>query len=281
MFDWIVRRVNQTLAAKQTIKNFIGVLDIAGFEIFGDNNFFDQLCINFTNEKLQQFFNHHMFKREQEEYMRERIEWKYIDFGLDLQPTIDLIEKPLGLFAILDQMAVMNAVTEEQYVLEITKTQKGSKVFTPHRFNKLMFTVQHYAGAVNYNAINWLSKNIDPLNDDCKNTMLDSKNELIKTLFLTSSISSKSSSGGGGGRNVSSARFNTVASNYKTQLKELMDVLESTEPHFIRCIFLTLYKSQVSSTLLWYCINSSVTVSWKVFVSHVRVTQVVSSTKTS
>jgi len=235
MFDWLVRRVNQTLAAKQQIKNFIGVLDIAGFEIFGDNNFFDQLCINFTNEKLQQFFNHHMFKREQEEYMRERIEWKYIDFGLDLQPTIDLIEKPLGLFAILDQMAVMNAVTEEQYVLEITKTQKGSKVFAPHRFNKLMFTVTHYAGAVNYNAVNWLSKNIDPLNDDCKSTMLDSKNDLIKTLFLTSSISSKSS-GGGGGRNVSTARFNTVASNYKTQLKELMDVLESTEPHFIRCI---------------------------------------------
>jgi len=177
-----------------------------------------------------------MFKREQEEYMRERIEWKYIDFGLDLQPTIDLIEKPLGLFAILDQMAVMNAVTEENYVQEITKTQKGSKVYTPHRFNKLMFTVQHYAGAVNYNAVNWLSKNIDPLNDDCKSAMLESKNDLIKTLFVTSSISSKPSGGGGGGRGVSTARFNTVASNYKLQLKELMDVLESTEPHFIRCI---------------------------------------------
>ncbi|KAL0486265.1 myosin heavy chain [Acrasis kona] len=236
MFDWLVRRVNQTLAAKQTIKNFIGVLDIAGFEIFGDNNFFDQLCINFTNEKLQQFFNHHMFKREQEEYMREKIEWKYIDFGLDLQPTIDLIEKPLGLFAILDQMSMMSAVTEEGYVEECKRNQKGSKVFAPHRFNKLMFTVQHYAGAVNYNAVNWLSKNIDPLNEDSKATMLDSKNVLIKTLFQTSSISSKGSGGGQPSRGVSSARFNTVASNYKSQLKELMDVLESTEPHFIRCI---------------------------------------------
>ncbi|VCW67881.1 unnamed protein product [Gulo gulo] len=92
MFKWLVVRINKTLDTKMQRQFFIGVLDIAGFEIFEFNSF-EQLCINFTNEKLQQFFNHHMFVLEQEEYKREGIEWVFIDFGLDLQACIDLLEK--------------------------------------------------------------------------------------------------------------------------------------------------------------------------------------------
>ncbi|KAF2974157.1 hypothetical protein EK904_003116 [Melospiza melodia maxima] len=92
MFNWMVTRINNSLETKQPRQYFIGVLDIAGFEIF-DFNSFEQLCINFTNEKLQQFFNHHMFVLEQEEYKKEGIEWEFIDFGMDLQACIDLIEK--------------------------------------------------------------------------------------------------------------------------------------------------------------------------------------------
>ncbi|GAB0202275.1 myosin-6 [Grus japonensis] len=92
MFNWMVVRINNSLETKQPRQYFIGVLDIAGFEIF-DFNSFEQLCINFTNEKLQQFFNHHMFVLEQEEYKKEGIEWEFIDFGMDLQACIDLIEK--------------------------------------------------------------------------------------------------------------------------------------------------------------------------------------------
>ncbi|PIO55862.1 hypothetical protein TELCIR_22747, partial [Teladorsagia circumcincta] len=93
MFTWLIKRVNKTLAANlDESAHYIGVLDIAGFEIF-DSNSFEQLWINFVNEKLQQFFNHHMFVLEQEEYEREGIQWQFIDFGLDLQSCIDLIEK--------------------------------------------------------------------------------------------------------------------------------------------------------------------------------------------
>lgn len=92
LFKWIVKKLNETLDTQQKRQYFIGVLDIAGFEIF-DFNSFEQLCINFTNEKLQQFFNHHMFVLEQEEYKREGIEWAFIDFGMDLAACIELIEK--------------------------------------------------------------------------------------------------------------------------------------------------------------------------------------------
>ncbi|XP_028643141.1 myosin-7-like, partial [Grammomys surdaster] len=102
MFNWMVTRINATLETKQPRQYFIGVLDIAGFEIF-DFNSFEQLCINFTNEKLQQFFNHHMFVLEQEEYKKEGIEWTFIDFGMDLQACIDLIEKPMGIMSILEE----------------------------------------------------------------------------------------------------------------------------------------------------------------------------------
>ena len=101
MFSWLIRRCNATLDAKDRSRDkFIGVLDIAGFEIF-DLNSFEQLWINFVNERLQQFFNHHMFVLEQEEYEREGIQWEFIDFGLDLQACIELIEK-VSLFAIFN-----------------------------------------------------------------------------------------------------------------------------------------------------------------------------------
>jgi len=93
MFHWLILRCNKTLSVGNLERRFfIGVLDIAGFEIF-DFNSFEQLWINFVNERLQQFFNHHMFVLEQEEYKREGIHWEFIDFGLDLQACIELIEK--------------------------------------------------------------------------------------------------------------------------------------------------------------------------------------------
>jgi myosin heavy chain 6/7 len=103
MFKWLVKKCNDTLDTKQKRSSFSGVLDIAGFEIF-DENGFDQLCINFTNEKLQQFFNHHMFVLEQEEYKKEGLDWIFEDFGMDLQACIELFEKVKDCEAYLDYL---------------------------------------------------------------------------------------------------------------------------------------------------------------------------------
>merc|ERR1719419_2039902 len=116
LFKWIVTRINRSLdRTKRQGASFIGILDIAGFEIF-ELNSFEQLCINYTNEKLQQLFNHTMFILEQEEYQREGIEWKFIDFGLDLQPTIDLIEKPMGIMALVDEECWFPKATDKSFV---------------------------------------------------------------------------------------------------------------------------------------------------------------------
>jgi myosin protein heavy chain len=227
LFDWIVSRINQNLVSKEAIKNSIGVLDIAGFEIF-ENNSFEQLCINFTNEKLQQFFNNHMFKKEQEEYLKEKIEWVFEDFGLDLQPTIDLIEKKGGILDILDNNTFMSAATNEAFALAVIKTHENKPVFIKDRFDQTKFHIKHYAGTVCYTADNWLEKNVDPLNDDCKKALNASTKPFFKALFPIDTTAEAARGSG--------ARFNTVGGNYREQLNLLMNVLRATEPHFIRCI---------------------------------------------
>ncbi|NXW51169.1 MYH1B protein, partial [Nyctiprogne leucopyga] len=146
MFLWMVVRINQQLDTKQPRQYFIGVLDIAGFEIF-DFNSLEQLCINFTNEKLQQFFNHHMFVLEQEEYKKEGIEWTFIDFGMDLAACIELIEK------------------NKLYDQHLGKSNNFQKPKPAKGKAEAHFSLVHYAGTVDYNITGWLEKNKDPLNE--------------------------------------------------------------------------------------------------------------------
>ena len=146
-FLWIVKKLNRVLASP-TEANFIGVLDIAGFEIF-ENNSFEQLCINYTNEKLQQFFNNHMFKLEQEEYEREKITWTYIDFGLDSVQTIELIDKKdSSIIALLDEETIFPRATDESLIMKLNTLSKKHPKYSEVQFKKLNFQIQHYAGDV-------------------------------------------------------------------------------------------------------------------------------------
>ncbi|KAM9638447.1 myosin heavy chain, skeletal muscle, adult-like [Morphnus guianensis] len=239
MFLWMVIRINQQLDTKQPRQYFIGVLDIAGFEIF-DFNSFEQLCINFTNEKLQQFFNHHMFVLEQEEYKKEGIEWTFIDFGMDLAACIELIEKPMGIFSILEEECMFPKATDTSfknklYDQHLGKSSNFQKPKPAKGKAEAHFSLVHYAGTVDYNISGWLEKNKDPLNETVIGLYQKSS---VKTLaLLFASYGGAEAEGGGkkGGKKKGSS-FQTVSALFRENLNKLMTNLRSTHPHFVRCI---------------------------------------------
>lgn len=236
IFQFIITRINKSLLCSEVEgENFIGVLDIAGFEIF-DTNSFEQLCINFTNEKLQQFFNHHSFILEQSEYLREDIQWEFIDFGLDLQPTIDLIEtkQPMGVLEILDEQCILPKASEETFMNKLLDTWGNgeSKKFRPNKIKK-GFIIDHYAGLVEYNIENWLQKNTDPVSENLLAVLLLSKNKFIAEMFASLPESDTKRQ---------KPKLKTVSQKHKEQLSFLMQQLSSTEPHFVRCILPNLSK---------------------------------------
>ena len=215
--------------------HFIGVLDIAGFEIF-EHNSFEQLCINYTNEKLQQFFNHHMFVLEQEEYAREQIEWKFIDFGKDLQPTIDLIElpNPIGIFSCLDEDSVMPKATDRSFTEKMHSLwDRKSPKYRSSRLSQ-GFVLTHYASEVEYSTDGWLEKNKDPLNDNITRLLANSSDKHVAALFADCADPDDES--GATRSRVKKGLFRTVAQRHKEQLSSLMSQLHSTHPHFVRCI---------------------------------------------
>ncbi|XP_060700260.1 myosin-1B [Hemiscyllium ocellatum] len=237
MFLWMVLRINQQLDTKQPRQFFIGVLDIAGFEIF-DYNSFEQLCINFTNEKLQQFFNHHMFVLEQEEYKKEGIEWEFIDFGMDLAACIELIEKPMGIFSILEEECMFPKASDltfknKLYDQHLGKSKNFQKPKPAKGKAEAHFALVHYAGTVDYNVTGWLEKNKDPLNETVIGLYQKSSLKLLQTLYA--GHSAEAETGKKGGKKKGSS-FQTVSALFRENLNKLMTNLRSTHPHFVRCI---------------------------------------------
>uniref|UniRef100_V9K7Z7 Myosin-11 n=1 Tax=Callorhinchus milii TaxID=7868 RepID=V9K7Z7_CALMI len=247
LFRWLLGRINKAL--DRTMRQgatFLGILDIAGFEIFEDNSF-EQLCINYTNEKLQQLFNHTMFILEQEEYQREGIEWNFIDFGLDLQPCIELIERPTnppGILALLDEECWFPKATDRSFVDKVVQEQGSHPKFAkPKQLkDKGDFCVVHYAGKVPYNAENWLTKNMDPLNDNITMLLNQSPDRYVGELWrdvdriVGLDQVAKMSESSAGSSKTKKGMFRTVGQLYKEQLAKLMTTLRNTSPNFVRCI---------------------------------------------
>ncbi|KAM4634215.1 myosin heavy chain, fast skeletal muscle-like [Polymixia lowei] len=236
MFLWMVIRINQMLDTKQPRQFFIGVLDIAGFEIFNFNSM-EQLCINFTNEKLQQFFNHHMFVLEQEEYKKEGIIWEFIDFGMDLAACIELIEKPMGIFSILEEECMFPKASDTTFKNKLYDQHLGkNKAFEKPKPAKgkaeAHFSLVHYAGTVDYNISGWLDKNKDPLNDSVVQLYQKSGVKLLPVLYPPAAPEEPGKKGG----KKKGGSMQTVSSQFRENLGKLMTNLRSTHPHFVRCL---------------------------------------------
>uniref|UniRef100_A0A673ZTB8 Myosin VB n=1 Tax=Salmo trutta TaxID=8032 RepID=A0A673ZTB8_SALTR len=247
MFDWIVEYVNKSLHTSSKQHSFIGVLDIYGFETFEINSF-EQFCINYANEKLQQQFNQHVFKLEQEEYMKEQIPWTLIDF-YDNQPCIDVIEAKLGILDLLDEECKVPKGTDQNWCQKLYDRLSSSVHFQKPRMSNTSFIVIHFADKVEYQCDGFLEKNRDTVYEEQINILKASKFQLVADLFQDtnkdSSISTSSSS--------KSSRVNvraskptpkvpnkehrkTVGHQFRSSLQLLMETLNATTPHYVRCI---------------------------------------------
>uniref|UniRef100_A0AAR2K0L5 Methyl-CpG binding domain protein 3b n=1 Tax=Pygocentrus nattereri TaxID=42514 RepID=A0AAR2K0L5_PYGNA len=242
LFAWIVQRLNSALRAqREQPKTFIGVLDIYGFETF-DRNSFEQFCINYANEKLQQQFNRHVFQLEQEEYVREELPWNRIEFS-DNQPCITLIEGSLGLLDLLDEECRVPKGSDENWARKLYEQHLNqSPNFRKPRMSNSAFIVLHFADTVQYECDGFLDKNRDTIFEEPINIMRASQSELVAELFQQKpvggslSVSSVPNGGVRSGKRAHREHKLTVGFQFRQSLQLLMDTLNSTTPHYVRCI---------------------------------------------
>lgn len=251
LFDWLVEIVNRSLATDEILNHvvsFIGVLDIYGFEHFAKNSF-EQFCINYANEKLQQEFNQHVFKLEQEEYLREKIDWTFIDFS-DNQPCIDLIEGKMGILSLLDEESRLPMGSDEQFVTKLHHNFASDKntFYKKPRFGKSAFTVCHYAVDVTYESEGFIEKNRDTVPDEHMAVLRASSNKFLVSVLdaaasvrekeVASATTSSVKPAAGPGRKIGVAvnRKPTLGGIFRSSLIELMNTINNTDVHYIRCI---------------------------------------------
>ncbi|XP_023292615.2 unconventional myosin-Va isoform X1 [Lucilia cuprina] len=259
LFQYIVSVLNKGLNNDPKHSCFIGVLDIYGFETF-DVNSFEQFCINYANEKLQQQFNQHVFKLEQEEYLKEGIAWTMIDF-YDNQPCIDLIESKLGVLDLLDEECRMPRGSDESWARKLVEKCNKFPHFEKPRFGNTTFFIKHFSDTVEYDVNGFLEKNRDTVSKELVNVIRQSKMSLCKQLMEMEEIDTLSADAAKthtlGGRVVISAakkqgatvaqearrrvapskqHRRSVGSQFRDSLTSLINTLHSTTPHYVRCI---------------------------------------------
>jgi len=254
MFSWLIYRTNLILTSKAPSSGFIGILDIFGFEIFQVNSF-EQLCINYANEKLQNLFNHHIFVMEQEAYAAEGVDVTAIQF-VNNQPCVDLIEKkPIGLLPLLDEICYLGReTTDQEYLDKIDKAHKGKHEYygNPKKKAKDTFSVLHFAGEVTYSVNGFIEKNNDTLYTDLEELMMTSQFQLVRDVFDDSALddghtntpipegdtpsATKTPAKTAAAPKQKTSSVATIASKFKTQLGALNDTLLATTPHYVRCV---------------------------------------------
>ncbi len=250
IFDFIIRRVNQAIANADEMKNAknvmkIGLLDIFGFENFEINSF-EQLCINYANERLQQYFNNHIFKLEQEEYKKEKIDFTSVEFK-DNNEIIELIDAAKNsIFSFLDSEAITPNGSDANFESNVYKYLESNPYLNIEDRMEEFICIYHYAGEVYYNTYGFLEKNIDQVTQDSLDALQGSKSKLLKKIFekkeeevkkkgksssnAAASSSSKSSSG------PSKLQSDSLSKQFKKQLDELMKMLSQSNPRYVRCI---------------------------------------------
>ncbi|XP_025781003.1 unconventional myosin-VI isoform X1 [Puma concolor] len=239
LFDHVVNRVNQCFPF-ETSSYFIGVLDIAGFEYF-EHNSFEQFCINYCNEKLQQFFNERILKEEQELYQKEGLGVNEVHY-VDNQDCIDLIESKLvGILDILDEENRLPQPSDQHFTSAVHQKHKEHFRLTIPRKSKLAvhrnirddegFIIRHFAGAVCYETTQFVEKNNDALHMSLESLICESRDKFIRELFESSTNNNKDTK-----QKAGKLSFISVGNKFKTQLNLLLDKLRSTGASFIRCI---------------------------------------------
>ncbi|BFZ53854.1 Myosin type-2 heavy chain 1 [Savitreella phatthalungensis] len=239
VFDWLVDVINEQLCGVEInnrARSFIGVLDIYGFEHFKTNSF-EQFCINYANEKLQQEFNSHVFKLEQEEYVAEGIPWQMIEFS-DNAATIGLIEGKTGVLSLLDEQARLPSGSDSAFQQRLMETLKSSDQFSIPKLRPSSFTIQHYALPVTYDSEGFLDKNKDTVPEEIAELLAQTTNVLLGKILTRKDVghnttSSTMSTLGKGG---ASSRKPTLGAIFKSSLVRLMDTIDQTNAHYIRCI---------------------------------------------
>lgn len=230
LFDWLVTFINNSMSADNSMWcNFIGLLDVYGFECFLLNNL-EQLCINYANEKLQQHFVAHYLKAQQEEYVSEGLQWSFIRYQ-DNQGCLDLIEgSPSSIISLLNEECRLNRASDaKKFRVRLEKELSDNANISWDKFSKEPhFTVAHYAGRVSYQIEGMMEKNKDSVPPELICLLQKSQDSLLHSLFADGDRESEGSRG--------HSKVVTVVSKFKNSLESLMKILHSTTPHYTRCI---------------------------------------------